>query len=73
LSEFTVLFYEFNGSKSLEKTTTTAFTDAERNDEENQPEGGFRVQEYFGSGLDDAVNGGTTLYWKGRCRRMKRE
>ena len=36
-SEFTFL-YEFNGFKALEKTTAknTAFTDAERNDQENQ-------------------------------------
>ena len=36
-SEFTVLYYEFNAFKSLEKTTTKkVLTDAERNDEENQ-------------------------------------
>ena len=50
LSEFTVLFYEFNGSKPLEKTTTTAFTDAERNDEENQQKAVFACK----STLDQA-------------------
>jgi len=43
----------------------TFFTDAERNDKENQQKEVFACTIIFGSGLDDAVNGGTSLLLEG--------
>ena len=50
-------------STALNQWKRTPFIDVERNDDwRESTEGGFGGKDYFGSGLDDALNGGTTLF-----------